>query len=104
MKKPEKPLIAEEGFELHLLPRPAADITINVPEDTLASLRNVAESRDMAVEALIKFYVGQGLRNDLARKFGERVIEKTAQVLSRHLSSEEEISAILQEIRVESAA
>jgi hypothetical protein len=104
MKKPEKILIAEEGFELHLSTRPATDVILRMPEDTLASLRKVAESRDMAVEALVKLYVGQGLRNDLARQFGERVIEKTAQVLSRHLSSEEEISAILQEIRVESAA
>jgi len=104
MKKPEKTLIAEEGFELHLHPRPAVNVTLRVPEDTLASLQKVAESRDMAVEALVKLYVGQGLRNDLARQFGERVIEKTAQVLSRHLTSEEEISAILQEIRVESAA
>jgi len=104
MMKPEKPLIAEEGLELHLSARPATDVILRVPEDALASLQKVAESRDMAVEALVKLYVGQGLRNDLARQFGERVIEKTAQVLSRHLSSEEEISAILQEIRVESAA
>ncbi|MDQ3010354.1 MAG: hypothetical protein M3X11_06590 [Acidobacteriota bacterium] len=104
MKKAEKSLMTDEGFELRLRPRPADDVTIRIPQDTLASLRKVAESRDMAVEALVKLYVGQGLRNDLARQFGERVIEKTAQVLSRHLTSEEEISAILQEIRVESAA
>lgn len=91
-------------FELRLRPRLTDDVTLSVPKDTLALLQKVAEERDMGVEALIKLYVGQGLRNDLARQFGERVIEKTAQVLSRHLASEEEISAILQEIRVESAA
>lgn len=104
MKKAETTLKTEEGFELQLRPRPADNLIIRIPKDTLASLQKVAESRDMKVEALVKLYVGQGLRNDLAKQFGERVIEKTAQVLSRHLTSEEEISAILQEIRVESAA
>jgi hypothetical protein len=104
MKKAEKTLKAEEGFELRLRPRPADDVIIRIPKDTLASLQKIAESRDMAVEALMKLYVGQGLRNDLAKQFGERVIEKTAQVLSRHLKSKEEISAILEEIRIESAA
>lgn len=33
--------------------------------------------------------------------FGDRIIEKTAQVLSRHIDSEEEISSIIQEIQGE---
>ena len=39
---------------------------LSMPLDTLVALEKVAAVRDMLVEALIKFYVGQGLRQDLA--------------------------------------
>lgn len=55
----------------------------------------------MSCEALLKFYIGQGLRQDLAQLFSERVLEKTAHVLARHIASEEEASAILREIQTE---
>lgn len=94
----------DEEFELRLRPRPTTAVTLQVPDDVLASLERVASGRDMSVEALMKLYIGQGLRQDLSRILADRVLEKTAQVLTRHLQSEEEISAILQEIRIESAA
>ncbi|HWQ32526.1 MAG TPA: hypothetical protein VNQ79_06565 [Blastocatellia bacterium] len=94
----------DEEFELHLRPRPKTAVTLQVPDDVLASLERVASGRDMSVEALMKLYIGQGLRQDLSRILADRVLEKTAQVLTRHLQSEAEISAILQEIRIESAA
>ncbi|WP_225894157.1 hypothetical protein [Atlanticothrix silvestris] len=53
----------------------------------------------MSCEALLKFYIGQGLRQDVAQLFSNRVLEATAQVLARHIQSEAEISHILQEIR-----
>ena len=102
MKKPdEETPKAEEGFVLQFRPRASTKVTLQIPVDTLASLEKVATSRDMSAEALIKLYVGQGLRQDLARLFADRVLEKTAQVLTRHIQSEEEVSAILNEIRVE---
>ncbi|MEG4229056.1 hypothetical protein QUA35_23430 [Microcoleus sp. N9_B2] len=57
----------------------------------------------MSVEALLKFYIGQGLREDLAKVFSERLLDKTAQVLARHLESAEEISTIIREIQAETA-
>jgi hypothetical protein len=57
----------------------------------------------MPLEALVKFYIGQGLRQDLAKLFSDRVLETTAQVLARHIQSEEEISTIIQEICFETA-
>jgi hypothetical protein len=95
MKKPE------EEFALHLRPRETETVSLEIPKDTLDSLKKVAANRDMSDQALLKLYIGQGLRQDLAKLFGDRVLETTAQVLARHLQSEEEISAILQEIRVE---
>jgi hypothetical protein len=102
MKKPdEQPLKTEEGFELRLRPRDSKAVTIHIPADTLASLEKVAASRDMSVEALLKLYIGQSMRLDLSKLSADRVLEKAAEVLTRHIDSEEEVSAILQEIRVE---
>ena len=92
--------MTEEGHVPRIRPRPAADITLRVPVDTLASLEKIAASRDMSIEALIKLYVGHGLRQDLAQSFADHVLENTARVLTRHLQSED-VSSILQEIRQE---
>jgi hypothetical protein len=99
MKKPEDEL--EKEFEIKFRPRETETVSIEIPKDTLASLKKVAASRDMAVQALLKFYIGQGLRHDLARLFGDRVLETTEQVLARHMQSQEEISSIIREIRSE---
>ncbi|MGH1395708.1 MAG: hypothetical protein ACRAVC_17020 [Trichormus sp.] len=89
----------EEEFILQLHPRLNETVTLEIPKDTLESLKKIADSRDMSCEALLKFYIGQGLRQDLAKLFSNRVLEATAQVLARHIESEAEISDILQEIR-----
>ncbi len=86
-------------LELRLRERPSESISIKIPSDTLASLQRVAATRDMSQEALIKLYIGEGLRRDLARLFSDRVLEMTAEVLSRHLDSPEEVLAIMAEIR-----
>jgi hypothetical protein len=89
----------EETLQLHLKPRPVETLSIQIPKDTLDSLKKIAVSRDMPVEALIKFYIGQALRQDLTKLFSERVLESTAEVLSHYIQSEAEISQIIQEIR-----
>jgi hypothetical protein len=94
MKKPE------EELKLHLRPRAAEVVSIEIPADTLAALKKVARSRDMSYQALLKLYIGQGLRQDLAQQFAEQVLETTAQVLTRHISSAEQVSVIMHEIRV----
>ena len=91
----------EEEFTLQLHPRPQEKVSLEIPTDTLESLKKVAASRDMSVQALLKFYIGQELRQDLAKLFSNRVLEVTAQVLSQHIQSEAEISDILAEIRSE---
>lgn len=89
---------------LRVHPRPSEEVILSIPQTALASIREVAETRDMSPEALMRFYIGQGLRQDVARLFSERVLEKTERVLERHIHSEEERSAILREIREEAAA
>ena len=75
---PEDILVAEEGFELRFRPRESSSLTIQIPDDVLASLQKMAGCRDMSVEALVKLYVGQGLRQDSIKQFGERGLEKAA--------------------------
>ena len=96
-------LLEEDGYQLAIKPRAMEAVTLKIPVDTLEALGRIADDRDMSVEALMKLYVGQGLRQDMAKRFGERLLESTASVLSRHLESEQEISAILREIQLETA-
>lgn len=91
--------MADDEPTLRFRPRPTETVQLEIPTDTLASLRKVAAQRDMSQEALLKFYIGQGLRQELSHLFAERVLETMAQVLARHLQSEEEVAAILREIR-----
>lgn len=88
---------------LKLRPRPSEAVSVKIPLDTLASLRQIAKSRDMSLEELLRFYIGQGLRQDLAVRVSERVLETTAEVLAQHISSEEERTRILQEIQAKSS-
>lgn len=100
-KQIDETLVTEEGFELKLRSRDSKPVTIHIPADTLASLEKIAAGRDMSVEALLKLYIGQSMRQDLSKLSTDRVLEKTEQVLKQHIQSEEEVSAILKEIRVE---
>jgi hypothetical protein len=89
----------EEKEELRIRPRETETVSLRVPKDVLASLGVLAQEREMSVEALLKLYVGQGLRQDLSRRFSERMLTTAEEVLSRHLESPEEVTTILQEIR-----
>ncbi|MEZ4658710.1 MAG: hypothetical protein R2911_14160 [Caldilineaceae bacterium] len=89
------------NLELKFHPRETERVWIDIPTDTLESLKQIAEKWDMSVQALFKFYIGLELRQDLARQFGDRVLETTEKVLTRHLQSKEEIHSILREIRAE---
>ena len=63
----------EETFELRLHPRATETISLKIPTDTVESLKKVAASRDMSLDALLKFYMGQGLRHDLAKIFDSKL-------------------------------
>jgi hypothetical protein len=92
----------EDALELKVRPREAETVSLQIPKDTLASLKKVAEQRDMALDALLKLYIGKCLRQDLSQLFANQVLDSTAKVLARHHHSEEEVAQILQEIRLES--
>ena len=90
-----------ENATLQFRPRKTKVVSIEIPEDALLSLQDIATSRNMSAAALLKFYIGQGLREDVAKQYSTRMMEKTAVVLARHIRSEDKRSAILREIRME---
>ena len=90
-----------EEIKLQVHSRVTEVLSIKIPRDTLTSLEEVADNKDMSIEALLKFYIGQGLREDIAKLFNERLLNTTVQVLSRHIESQEEVSKIIQEIKSE---
>jgi hypothetical protein len=81
---------ADEEFQLKINPRPTETVSINIPVDVLESLKQIALYRSMSLDALIKFYVGQGLRQDLANHYSEQILSKTTPVLPKHINSSEE--------------
>ncbi|WP_129671553.1 hypothetical protein [Candidatus Chloroploca sp. Khr17] len=93
MSQPEFPT------ELKLRPRPVTRVELKVPTETYEHLARIAGARDMSVDALIKLYLGQGLRQELAQRFADQVLELTANVLARHGQSPDQVEAILREIR-----
>lgn len=94
----------DDEYSLRIRPRESETVPLKVPKDTLSSLNKVAAERDMSLQGLLRLYVGQGLRQDLSRRYADHVLETAAQVLARHFRSEEEISAILREIQAHATA
>lgn len=90
-----------ENLELRVRPRQSETVSIQIPKDTLESLKKVAAQRDMSIEALLKLYIGKCLRQDLSQLFASQVLDSTAKVLARYHYSEAEVAQILQEIRLE---
>ena len=103
-KRTDKIPQTEEGFNLKVRSRAIKPVTIHIPAAALASLEKTAAGRDMSVEALLKLYIGRSMRRGVAKLSAARLLEKTAEVLTRHIQSKDEVSAILKEIRTESVS
>lgn len=68
MKKDKKEIVTEEGFTLKFYPRETKTVELEISVDMLEALENKAKERNLPLEALLKFYVGQGLRQDLSQE------------------------------------
>ncbi len=44
------------------------EISIGIPPETLEVLEKVARRKDLPLKALLKLYIGQGLRQDLSEE------------------------------------
>jgi hypothetical protein len=89
----------KEELEIHSKSPATTTVAIQIPIDILEPLKKVAISRNTSPEALLRFYIGQGLRQDLNKILSESVLESTAQVLAKHLQSEEQVATIIREIK-----
>ena len=67
MKTPEAK--QKEKFALTFRPRETETVSIEVPKDALNSLEKIAADRNMSVQALLKFYIGQGSRQMTSLKW-----------------------------------
>jgi hypothetical protein len=64
--------------------RPMTSITLRMPEDVVADLKRIAPQLGFSgYQALIRAYIGQGLRQDLAR-LEDSPFEKFVESLKRH--------------------
>ncbi len=66
------------------------EVSIGIPKDTLEALEKVAKKKDLPLKALLKFYVGQGLRNDLSQ---EEATELALKRLKSRKGSEADLAA-----------
>jgi hypothetical protein len=79
--------------------RPSTVITMRIPEDVLEDLKRVAPIKGMSgYQALIKFYVGQGLRQDLADIKRKDFSERTKVVLQKYNVDPKAIDEILEAV------
>ncbi|HYW08139.1 MAG TPA: hypothetical protein VE913_14345 [Longimicrobium sp.] len=88
----------DELTNLRFHPRPSEIVEIDIPVDTLSRLRELAAARDMSVAGLLKMYIGQSMRPDAATP-SQRFLMTTASVLEQHIASDEQRSAILEDLR-----
>lgn len=77
--------------------RPMATISMRVPEDVIEDLKDVAPKLGFSgYQPLIRAYIGQGLRKDLA-KLGRPEVADLEESLRRHGVRDEIISAVIGE-------
>ncbi|MGK7931234.1 MAG: hypothetical protein AB4041_07340 [Microcystaceae cyanobacterium] len=48
-------------------PRPSEKVSLSIPKDTLDALKAIAHHQERSLKALLKMYIGKGLRQDLAQ-------------------------------------
>lgn len=88
-----------DSVELRVRPRESEILTLRLPKTVLQSLGRVMVKRSMSsIEALVRFYIGKGLRQDLSQLFSEQMLDTTAKVLTRRFGTEQADEA-MREIR-----
>ena len=63
---------ADDFVVTRFRPEPVEEVTLRMPSKAMPAIREVAEERDMSVEALLRYYISFGLREDISRRWAER--------------------------------
>jgi len=71
--------------------RPSKMVSIRVPKDTLENLKLIATQKELGYQSLLKLYIGEGLRRDLAESSRDRIIAKTVAIVRKHIMDEKKL-------------
>lgn len=83
--------------------RPMTTISIRIPEDVIDDLKEIAPDLGFSgYQPLIRAYIGQGLRKDLARLENPQT-QALAESLRKHGVADKIIAEIIAETRLRSA-
>jgi hypothetical protein len=83
--------------------RPMTDISISIPEDVIEDLKEIAPSLGFSgYQPLIRAYIGQGLRKDLARLESSQ-FQVLTESLRKHGIDDHVISAAIAEAQRKTA-
>ncbi|MCP4344858.1 MAG: hypothetical protein GY795_04945 [Desulfobacterales bacterium] len=79
--------------------RPMSSVTLRIPEDVTDDLKRIAPKLGFSgYQPLMRAYIGQGLRQDLARLENMPDLEKFLDILRRHGVKEEIINEAMNEV------
>jgi hypothetical protein len=60
-------------------------VSLEIPVDVLEDLDRVAKDREMAgANALIRYYIGQGLRKDIVELRRKNTLKQAEEILEKH--------------------
>jgi len=80
--------------------RPATPITMRMPVDVVEDLKRMARLKGMSgYQALIKFYVGQGLRKDLAELEANTITQRMGEILLKYNIDSTVVEKVLKTIQ-----
>ena len=80
--------------------RPMTMVSIRIPEDVIEDLKRVAPVLGFSgYQALIKAYIGQGLRADLERLEGDNEVSALIEGLRKRGVAEKVISSAISDVR-----
>ena len=83
--------------------RPMTSISLRIPEDVVTDLKAIAPTLGFSgYQPLIRAYIGQGLRKDLAR-LGQDQMKLVVESLRRHGVAEKVIAEAIAEAKAKTA-
>lgn len=81
--------------------RPNKSITMRIPVDVLEDLKRVAPRKGVTgYQGLIKLYIGQALRKDLAELREEEAAERARLILEKHTVAADVIDEVVAALKV----
>ena len=85
--------------KLEIKERPSKMVSIRIPLDTLEQLKEVAVSRELGYQSLLKLYIGEGLRRDITEMKKHTILNETENLLRKHLDDDKKVTTILRKLK-----